>query len=128
MPDERYLLCRVERYALAIGLDAVRHIAGTETATRDAAPSPIDLRPLLGVPAAGAGIAIAMRIGETDVSLIVEAVAGIETIAEGAFAPLPPVFERARFLFDGACRRPVGGDYPLRLRLQPLVAPAFAPL
>jgi hypothetical protein len=127
MPDERYLLCRVERYAIAIGLDAVRHIGGTET-TPDPGPSPVDLRTLLGVPAAGPGTAIAVRIGETDVSLIVEAVAGIETIGDSAFAPLPLVFEQARLLFDGAGRRPAGGQHALRLRLQPLIAPAFAPL
>ncbi|MEW6435571.1 MAG: hypothetical protein AB1508_00205 [Pseudomonadota bacterium] len=125
MPDERYLLCRVERYAVAIGLDAVRHIGGTETP--DPATS-VDLRTLLRVPAVGPGIAIALRIGETDVSLIVEAVASIETIADSGFAPLPPVFEHACLFFDGACRHPVRGQHALRLRLQPLVAPASAPL
>ncbi len=29
MPEDRYLLCRVERYAIAIGVDAVRNIGGT---------------------------------------------------------------------------------------------------
>jgi hypothetical protein len=127
MPDERYLLCNVERYTVAIGLDAVRHIAETETVP-DPGSSPVDLRALLEVPAAGPGIGIAVRIGETDVSLIVGSVAGIETIAENAFAPLPPVFEHARLLFDGACQRSVGGRHALRLRLQPLVALASAPL
>jgi hypothetical protein len=126
MLDERYLLCRVERYAVAIGLDAVRHIVGPETAP-DPATS-VDLRTLLGVPAAGPGVAVVVRIGETDASLIVEAVAGIETIADSAFAPLPPVFEHACLLFESACRRPVRGQHALRLRLQPLVAPSFAPL
>ncbi|MDR3407359.1 MAG: hypothetical protein P4L68_02535 [Methylovirgula sp.] len=130
MLENRYLLCRVERYAVAIGIDAVRHIGGSGTAAPDRGPTPasIDLRALLQVPAHGPGVAVALRIDGTDVSLTVEAVAHIETIAQSDFAPLPPVFEHARLLFDGACRRAIGEQHPLRLRLQPVAAPAFAPL
>ncbi|QAY95139.1 hypothetical protein CWB41_04840 [Methylovirgula ligni] len=130
MPEERYLLCRVERYAIAIGVDAVRNIGGTDSAPPDRALSSarIDLRALLQVPVHGPGVVVALRIDDADISLIVETVARIETIADSAFAPLPPAFEHARSLFDGACRRPIDGQHPLRLRLQPLAAPAAAPL
>lgn len=130
MPDDRYLLCRVERYAIVIGVDAVRNIGGTEMALPDHTPSPapVDLRALLQVPMRGPGVVVAVRIGDADISLVVEAVARIETIAESAFAPLPPAFEQARLLFDGACRLPIDGQHPLRLRLQPLAAPASLPL
>ncbi len=112
MPEERYLLCRVERYAIAIGVDAVRNIGGTDMALPDRAPSSasVDLRALLQVPVRGPGVVIALRIDGIDVSLIVEAVARIETIADSVFAPLPPAFEHARLLFDGACRRPSTGS------------------
>lgn len=128
MLEDRYLLCRVERYAVAIGIDAVWHIGGSAAPDRGPTPASIDLRALLQVPAHEPGVAVALRIDGTDVSLIVDAVAHIETIAQSDFTPLPPVFEHAHLLFDGACRRAIGAQHPLRLKLQPLAASAFAPL
>lgn len=126
MSEDRYLLCRVERYAIAIGVDAVRTIGGTEMVLTGRAP--VDLRVLLQVPVHGPGIVVVLKIDGTDIPLIVEAVVRIEAIAESAFAPLPLAFEQAGSLFDGACRHPIDGQHPLRLRLQPLAAPASAPL
>ncbi len=130
MLEERYLLCRVGRYTVAIGMDAVQHVGGAQTLAPGRGPSqvPVDLRTLLQVSAQEPGVAVDLRIGGTNVSLIVEVAARIETIAESAFAPLPPVFEHARSLFDGVCRRAIGGQHPLRLQLQSLAAPASAPL
>jgi hypothetical protein len=51
--------------------------------------------------------------------LIVDAVSEMANIAEDAFMALPGVFGFARGLFDAACRDPIGGAHPLRLRRQP---------
>ncbi len=38
------------------------------------------------------------------------------SIEAQAFVALPPVFYFARGFFDAACRRPIDGAHPLRLR------------
>ncbi len=123
MIQDRYLLCKIGLYTIAVRIEAVQHIGEIEAIS---AAHRVDLRALLKIPQAESGIAVALRIAEIDVSLIVDGVAHIETIADSEFIPLPPVFDEANALFDGGCRRPISGQHPLRLRLQPLAAAAVA--
>jgi hypothetical protein len=117
MCGDRYLLCRAGSYVVAIRMDWVRQIGvGTRAAEN------VDLRCLLKVSHADPGLSIALQVAMIDIVVIVDAAPQIETIADSDFRPLPGVFGEANTIFDGACRREVGGRHPLRLRLQALTS------
>jgi hypothetical protein len=126
MKDDRYLICQVERFSIAIVADDVNHIEEAPPST-GRSELYFDGRVLLDVPSAQPGVVVVLNLRAGEGALIVDAVQGIARIAESEFVPLPSVFEQANLLFDGACVTPIDGRHPLRLRHQSLGADAVAP-
>jgi hypothetical protein len=126
--DERYLLCRVGRYPVAVRARAILRVWQRDLATTDASyvGEPIDLRILLSGASAEPGTGIAFETPDAVNVLIVDRVSGMATIAEAEFLALPLVFGYARSLFDAACRRVVEGGHPLRLRHRPSLPASHA--
>jgi hypothetical protein len=119
--ESLYLICRVGRYSISIMAQTVFRIWPADRADPDysASSAPVDLRAALDGDVRAAGIAVAFEMADAVGVLFVDAVSGMANIAEEAFEALPEVFCFAGQLFDAACRSPIGGAYPLRLRRQP---------
>lgn len=114
MSEERYLLCRVGRYRIAVARPL--RIWPAESREPAYAAAPVDLRILLGEATDETGISVAFETQDGVAVQIVDGVSGFATIADDAFILLPETFAFARRLFDAACGHMVGGGYPLRLR------------
>jgi hypothetical protein len=117
---DRYLLGRAGPAHISIRTQAIERVWRMDAAILDETygAEPIDLRILLGGSKLEPGVAIAFGMDETVGLLIVNAVSGMASIPDDEFFALPQVFSFARHLFDAACRRPIEGAYPLRLRQQ----------
>lgn len=116
----RYLLGRAGAFPLAIPADRMLRIwpASAKTPDTFAYADTMDLRRLLGSETEGEGVAIAIETSIATV-LIVDKIGTFASFADDDFIALPAVFEFALQFLDAACRRPVDGIYPLRLRLSP---------
>ncbi len=126
--EDRYLLCRVGRYHISMPVEAVVRIWRAETPDPSYSGKPVDLRRLLGEADVDPGVALAFEMPDAIGVLVVDAVSGMANIAEDEFVELPPVFDFACTLFDAACRQPIEGAHPLRLRRQPSLEAASDPL
>jgi hypothetical protein len=118
MADERYLLCRVAHYPLAIRAQAMQRIwpAATPPADQLGRLQPADLRHLLGCDCAEPGVAIAIDTAEAIRVVIVDQIIKLAHLAEPDFTALPPVFGFAAQFFDAICEKKTDGGYALRLR------------
>lgn len=118
---ERYLLCRVGVYQLAIRTQAILRVWQRDAATAEPpySAAPIDLRAMLDSPGTGAGFGVAFEMPERIDVLTVDSICGTANIAEVEFVALPLVFGFARALFDAACKNGFDGGHPLRLRSCP---------
>jgi hypothetical protein len=112
-----YLICEIGAYSIAIMSTWVRHIEDNSTASKTM-DIHIDGRSLLKVPGQGPGAILTLDDDRAKISFIVDVVKEMVAIAEGEFIPLPQVFEFANRFFDSACRIPINGRFPLRLRPQ----------
>jgi len=114
----RYVVCQIGRYPVVIRTNRIIRIwplaPGNEP--KDLSTEPFDFRFLVGGASSAPGIALAIDAAGTPGIIVADQVHGITAIDEADFVLLPPVFAFARGLFDGACRRHIGGGHPLRLR------------
>ncbi|MGA3302739.1 MAG: hypothetical protein ABSC72_05560 [Methylovirgula sp.] len=119
MASERYLFCYAGDTAFLVRAHFLRHIWTRSTPTPDEFQrvEAVDLRRRQGQAARDEGVALGLDLpGGADV-LLVDRIGGFSDVSEDEFLALPSVFEFARQTFDAACRRAIGGVYPLRLRL-----------
>ncbi len=119
MASERYLFCSAGGTAFLLRAHFIRHIWARST------PAPeefqdveaVDLRQRQGRAVREEGIALGLEMpGGADI-LLVDRIGSFSDVSEDEFMPLPSVFEFARHTFDSACRRPIEGVHPLRMRL-----------
>jgi hypothetical protein len=113
----RYLICEVGAYSIAIMSTWVRHIEDNST-LRERTDVHVDARSLLKTPGQASSAVLTLENDRVRISFVIDLVREMVTIADGEFIPLPQVFEFANHFFDSACRIPINGRFPLRLRPQ----------